>query len=533
GTPRFVSSKDGFLTGKNGSGRSLPERGPRAVDPDEAHRVTKAFLREYRDLFGHGPEALNSAQVTRNFSTRHNGLRTTVWQQELDGIPVFESLLIAHLTKDNELVSLSSRFLADPVKAADREAKKKTGLQSQLPVSASRAIVLAAQDIEEEILESEIRPLGSIPGQTRKQRFKATGLPGEVYTGLVWLPVNADEMRLCWQVVLSRHAHGEMFLVLVDAVNGEVMVRRGLTKNLSSATYLIFNAESPMPMSPGHASPSTDQPALITRELITLTALNTNASPLGWITEGVNETIGNNVEAQLDRNGDNLPDSRPQGSPFRVFDPPLDLTASPSTYGDAAAVNLFYWCNWMHDKLYELGFTEESGNFQYDNFGRGGLQGDPVLADAQANFTNPNARNTATFSTPPDGIPGRMQMFIYSRANSGPDRDPSFDAHIILHEYAHGLSDRLVGGGTGMHSLQSRGLAEGWSDFYALALLTDPTNDVHASYPFAPYVSQKLFSPEQNYYFGARRYPYSTDLNKNPLTFKDIDPHQIGSYAWV
>src|SRR5437867_6702283 len=31
---------------------------------------------------------------------------------------------------------------------------------------------------------------------------------------------------------------------------------------------------------------------------------------------------------------------------------------------------------------------------------------------------------------------------------------------------------------------------------------------------------------DQNYYFGIRRYPYSTDLSKNPLTFSDIDPVQ-------
>jgi hypothetical protein len=30
----------------------------------------------------------------------------------------------------------------------------------------------------------------------------------------------------------------------------------------------------------------------------------------------------------------------------------------------------------------------------------------------------------------------------------------------------------------------------------------------------------------QNYYFGLRRYPYTTDMSRNPLTFRDIDPAQ-------
>jgi len=37
----------------------------------------------------------------------------------------------------------------------------------------------------------------------------------------------------------------------------------------------------------------------------------------------------------------------------------------------------------MHDWLYGYGFDEASGNFQVDNFGRGGSGGDPVLAEAQ------------------------------------------------------------------------------------------------------------------------------------------------------
>src|SRR5204863_9251783 len=116
----------------------------------------------------------------------------------------------------------------------------------------------------------------------------------------------------------------------------------------------------------------------------TLTALSTNASPLGWINDGENETRGNNVDAHTDRDGDNLPDlPRPQGSPFRVFDFPLDLHQPPASYREAAVVNLFYWCNWMHDQLYELGFTEAAGNYQKDNFGRGGADNDAIQADAQ------------------------------------------------------------------------------------------------------------------------------------------------------
>ena len=67
-------------------------------------------------------------------------------------------------------------------------------------------------------------------------------------------------------------------------------------------------------------------------------------------------------------------------------------------------------------------------------------------------------------------------MFLWTGPNPGHDSD--FDTEIVLHEYVHGLSDRLVGGGVGLWALQSWGLGEGWSDWYPLALLSEPGDDM-------------------------------------------------------
>src|ERR1035437_5201578 len=101
----------------------------------------------------------------------------------------------------------------------------------------------------------------------------------------------------------------------------------------------------------------------------------------------------------------------------------------------------------MHDQLYGLGFTEEAGNFQSDNFGRGGLGNDAVQADAQ----DGSGVNNANFSTPPDGSPGRIQLYVFNVPS--PARYGDLDAEVILHEYADGLSNRRVGGGIGISSL--------------------------------------------------------------------------------
>lgn len=534
GTPAWIVSTRGFLSGPGGEGLGVAPETIASFAAGDSNRVIKAFLQQHSAIFGHGPEILQNARVKREFVTPHNGLRTVIWEQQLDGIPVFEGLLIAQSTKANELAGLSSHFLPSPDLATGLSAPERAAMEARPAITAQQAIANAAQNIGEALAANEIIALNpSAEGADQRQKFQAPGLKGPAEARLVWLPLNRNSLRLCWEIVLMSRARGEMFQILIDAQTGEAWLRHGLTESISNASYRVFFADSPTPLSPGYPTPqSTAQPAAISRLLVVTNAFDTNASPNGWINDGDNETLGNNVDARLDRNADEIADiPRPRGSPFRVFDFPLDLTQDPVSYSNACVVNLFFWCNWMHDRLYEFGFTEAAGNFQANNFGRGGQGNDPIIAEAQ-DGANINSFNNDTFSTPPDGTSGRMEMYLFN--GSTPNRDSDFDMQIILHEYAHGLSNRRVGGGVGISALQSRGLGEGWSDFYSLALSTNPTNDPNANYPEGGYVAYQLFGGlTNNYYFGIRHYPYTTDLTKDPVTFKDIDPGQAYFHAGI
>lgn len=528
-SPKHIASTSGFLTGPGGEGTTVTAASARGVPPGDPHRVIKAFLNEHRAAFGHGPEILDGTRLKTDFTSRNNHLRTTVWEQRIDDISVYESVLIGHVTARGELVSVSSQLVADPVAAADAGTPNRAALEGAPVITAAETVRRAAEAIGEVVAPGSIGALAAIPaGRERRQAFKVGGLPGTAETKLTWLPMNESSLRLCWETEVTRNLGGERYRVLLDARTGELQIRQRLTVYLSPATYRVFTSDSPSPFSPGWQTPDTNQPPLIARTMVTTSALDTNASPIGWISDGENETRGNNVDAHTDLNADDVPDlPRPQGSPFRVFDPPLDLAENPAAYSDAAVVQLFYWCNWMHDRLYELGFDEASGNYQKDNFGRGGLGNDAVIADAQ----DGSGFNNANFTPSADGVPGRIQMFIWNSPT--PNVDGDFDAEVVLHEYTHGLSTRLVGGGVGISSSQAAGMGEGWSDFYALAFLSEPGDDIDAAYAFGGYVTHQLSSLKENYYFGIRRYPYSTDLTRNPLTFKDIDPAQVSEHAGI
>src|SRR5204863_5423368 len=88
GAPKSVSAMDELLSGIPGQNQAVSRASLIAFAPD-TNALTKAFLSEQRDLFGHGAEVLDSARLVRDYVTEHNSLRTTLWQQQADGIRVF------------------------------------------------------------------------------------------------------------------------------------------------------------------------------------------------------------------------------------------------------------------------------------------------------------------------------------------------------------------------------------------------------------------------------------------------------------
>ena len=510
----------------------------------------RQFIDENAAVFGHGADALQGTRVTREDVTAHSGMRTVVWQQQVDGVPLYNTVLKANLTKDGALVMLGSHFMSNPVAATQLDVAQRAALVAQPPVDVNKAVSLAAANLGDLVAPDEVVASSQPQGAERQQRLSAPRL-SDTFAQLSWLPVASEKARLSWDVTLMSLSQREMFRILVDAQTGEVLMRSSLTNDISDASYRVYADpatkqpyDSPTPFSPGHSTPQSTQPAIVSRSLITLQALDTTASPNGWIDDGGTMTLGNNVDAHLD-----LANTNPAygvgthaTSATRVFDFTLDLTQDPATYQNAAITNIFYLCNWYHDKTYTLGFTESAGNFQQNNFGRAGSAGDAVLADVQdsgglapvlnGGGQNRNNANFTNFSTPSDGQPGRMQMYLWPAPT--PARDGSLDAEIVLHELTHGLSQRLVGGGVGISALQTIGMGEGWSDFYGIALLTEAGDDINGNWARAGYSRYQYNGTfTQNYYFGGRRYPYSTNLLKNPLTFKDIDPTQASPHSGI
>jgi len=96
------------------------------------------------------------------------------------------------------------------------------------------------------------------------------------------------------------------------------------------------------------------------------------------------------------------------------------------------------------------------------------------------------------------------------------ERDGALDSTLVAHEWGHFLHFRLAD----CNQLMCYALSEGFADFVALHLIVRDGDDLAGTFAAAIYAGGG--SSVDGAYFGIRRAPYSTDLDKNGFTFKHI-----------
>ncbi|MGC3988228.1 MAG: hypothetical protein QM796_00820 [Chthoniobacteraceae bacterium] len=182
-----------------------------AIPVTDADRPIKAFLNEHQGLFGYGAEALSTARVKRNEVSRTNGMRVVVWEQMLDGIPVFDGLMKACVTKAGELINLGSGFVPNAAGSADLGTANRAAKEQAPPVSASKAIALAAGNVGIGVGETTLEPVEKQIKSADQVRHYRHPLLNEASAQLVWLPIDGTSMRLAWETVLMGKKAGGMY----------------------------------------------------------------------------------------------------------------------------------------------------------------------------------------------------------------------------------------------------------------------------------------------------------------------------------
>jgi hypothetical protein len=506
------------------------------------------FLKANNEIFR--MNRLEQLHKTADYTNPDGNLSFVHFEQRIGGIPVFGAELKAGFTRHNEMFRVINSLVA----GVDAESVSNDFGNPE------SAVVSAAEKIGVSVTETNLKPLNS--SKADHFEFRTAVFPDTILAERFYFPIGNGVVRPSWRVLLW--TNGPAYYVVVD-VDGTLLWRKNITENQTSpATYNVYGntlslmktADSPSPFTPGCLAPTgCAQPPAIARTNFTLIGNEGSYSfnNLGWIPDtglpvrtpaDPNITDGNNVEAGIDRDGVTGVDNNGWafGNPNRVFSytynpgpgipppgeaplPPLPQPYPPSQFQQGVVTHGFYMINRWHDEMYKFGFTEQAGNFQHFNFGRGGSEGDRISYEMQ----DSSGTNGANFSVAADGNRPRLQMFIWTGPT--PDRDGALDSQMVTHEITHGLTGRLHGNATGLGSNMARGMGEGWSDFYAFALLSEPADDPLGTHALAGYASYQITPTyDSNYYYGLRRFPVAVmasrganGLPHNPLTFKYLN----------
>lgn len=650
-------------------------------DPRTAARI---HLDKLAPLYALPAPALAAAVVKNLHDPGRGGIIVSLGQ-EVDGVEIFRERLNLLMHRNLDLVAASGSL--------HRGASVQTkGAANRWLVSRDSAIAVALGDLYGmPVNASMLAEVGNAPGgytrfqlapsmpaQAAQYRFDRPARIKKVFFPMPETLVPGYYVELFSGKVNSRATDTYAYVIAAD--DGRILHRANLTSHVAY-NYRVWAEttgnnrplDAPIEDFTPHPTgmPDGSYPGFIPPVLVSMEGFNKSpaGTPDPWLPEFSSETRGNNVDAYADDhnpNGFSAGDLRAFTNDKNGFDRIYDTSKDPLDNPDqimAAVTQLFYTVNWMHDSWYDSGFDEASGNAQFDNYGRGGIGNDPLLAEAQDGALLGYSDN-ANMSTPQDGESPKMQMYLWSGKANGslkvtesgamyapgfasfgpgqfeitgtvvlaedadapkndicspitndvagkialidrgtcsfeskvaeaqkagaiaaiianhtagqpaPDMpgggmmppvtipslsvtledgktmkdtlpgvitatlsrsttvrpDGTIDNTVVAHEWGHYIHNRLVY----CFSNQCGGEGEGWGDFIALTLFVRENDNLDGTYTSSVYAPVAF--PNAGY-FGDRRYPYSVDHTKNPLTFKHITdgvdlPAGIPTNAW-
>lgn len=385
--------------------------------------------------FGLTSEDVKNCVITSQYTEKQSGITHIYLRQVIQGREVFDANSAIHLDRNGKVITWHNRFYA----------------QANQQINATQPMVQPVQALQNFAQQID----KAIPAVVAKAGVSELGVLTIEDTRISPEPVNikayylgqSSGLKLVWNVELFDNETGDWWNARVDALTGEILERNNWTVHCDPAViHEHVNGHQPENHfleavtetnggtygKTGEGSynvlPMPIENPQYGEHAIRNGSATTNGSPFGWHdTDGVagpdfTITRGNNVFASEDTSNKNVPGYSPDGGVNLSFEYPYSPRGNKQQNMNASITNVFYWNNLIHDIFYNYGFDEESGNFQSNNYGRGGTGLDPVRADAM----DGSGTNNANFSAPVDGKIGRMQMYMWTNPAAG-------DSNLIIH----------------------------------------------------------------------------------------------------
>ena len=462
------------------------------------------------------------------------------YQQQLDGIILRGTESSAHFGPSGELLFENNRFV-------DNASEIRNSIKPQ-ELSAIEAVELVI-DLRQYELKQPLSIIKDEKTVDHKVVLSSSGVSQrDIPVKMVLTPNPDGSYQLAWDISILELNFEHWWNIQVDAVTGDILSQQNrmlnCTPETENSSSEILDHNKNLFDVPNYKAENSNEAAICENcyEVFALPVQSPYygertivenpwhpvASPFGWHdTDGQPDaesefTEGNNIDAfEANDNfgfqpfGGNRLDFT--GYPFNQF------YSHSNQYESAAITNLFYWGNVIHDVFYVYGFTESAGNFQDNNYGRGGMGEDLVRVQGQRNITG----NCGAFYG--NTIDGESPIMVFGTCGN---KDGSYDSVVITHEYGHGITNRLIGGPLTLDCLgNDEQMSEGWCDWFGTILTIQPGDVGEDNRQIGNYYFNKPI--DRN---GVRKYPYTTNMNVNPHTYNSIAssqiPHGVGS-VWA
>ncbi len=341
------------------------------------------------------------------------------YRQYVQGIEVFNRHYNVMLDRRGELVASSGYFAEVPSEAQNFSALTAFS-------HASTAVRHALHQLSGAALQLE--SMGTQQGYNwfRVGSSDADELFAGVRAKAVFYPLNGELLAAHYVEVERQNRDtlvSDYFAYVIASGTNKVLFKKNLQSHATAYNYRVYaDGQSGYPMEGPHGDVipamglgQEDETSVLNANLVSLSYYSGLSTADPWLSDTATQTQGNNVYAYADLTapqGFSAGDLNAETTSAFTFDYVLDPDLPPSAEVNikAAVVNLFYMNNFLHDFFYDHGFDESAGVAQLSNYGRGGVEGDPINAEAQ----DYSGLNNANMATPADGASPRMQMFVFN-----------------------------------------------------------------------------------------------------------------------
>jgi len=404
---------------------------------DTPEAAARRYLVQHAALYRLSRADLDAAYVHRVHDIGRGGV-IVFFRQRVAGLEVARNELKVLMTRDLALVALTGS-LHERVDRAQAESGSQ-GVRAVFRYPPAEAVSGALGDLYGLSLAGGVQEVGTaiaghslfdlVPNDTGGRAGISLVTPAQVMP--VYFPV-AGRLVPAYSIELLARRAGDGsrqgYEYVLDASDGRVLHRRNRIVSDVYSYQVWADADGTPQDGPQEdytphprGVPDGIEPAFVPPGFVAVDGLvHSDGRVDPWLPLGATKTAGNNVRAYADHYD---PDGFTEGKDTQASVLPdthdfhyeyvtrMGPLASESQK-HAAVVQLFYTTNWLHDYFYSSGFDELAGNAQDDNYGRGGVGGDALRAEAQNLGPNALMRNNALTYVTPDGRPPVMEFYLW------------------------------------------------------------------------------------------------------------------------